>query len=57
MNIGYMYSLIAVIVLFLLAFVGVNLPGGEVFFGIVIPYLAIVIFILGFIAANKKHFP
>ena len=49
MNISYMYSLIAVIVLFLLAFIGVNLPGGEVFFGIIIPYTAIVIFILGFI--------
>ena len=49
MNISYMYSLIAVIVLFLLAFVGVKFPGGEVFFGIIIPYTAIVIFILGFI--------
>ncbi len=49
MIISYMYSLIAVIVLFLLAFIGVKLPGGEVFFGIIIPYLAIVIFILGFI--------
>jgi len=49
MNISYMYSLIAVIVLFLLAYVGVNLPGGEVFFGVIIPYAAIVIFILGFI--------
>ncbi len=49
MNISYMYSLIAVIVLFLLAYVGVNFPGGEVFFGIIIPYLALIIFILGFI--------
>jgi nitrate reductase gamma subunit len=49
MNIGYMYSLIAVIILFLLAFIGVNFPGGEVFFGIIIPYTAVVIFILGFI--------
>lgn len=44
-----MYSLIAVIILFLLAFVGVKFPGGEVFFGIIIPYLALIIFILGFI--------
>jgi nitrate reductase gamma subunit len=44
-----MYSLIAVIVLFLLAYVGVKFPGGEVFFGIIIPYLALIIFILGFI--------
>ncbi|MGD9105860.1 MAG: sulfate reduction electron transfer complex DsrMKJOP subunit DsrM [Desulfobacterales bacterium] len=49
MNISYMYSLIAVIVLFLLAYVGAMLPGGEVFFGIIIPYLALIIFILGFI--------
>ena len=49
MNISYMYSLIAVVVLFLLAYVGVKLPGGEVFFGIIIPYLAIIIFILGFV--------
>ncbi|MBW2570884.1 MAG: sulfate reduction electron transfer complex DsrMKJOP subunit DsrM [Deltaproteobacteria bacterium] len=49
MNISYMYSLIAVIVLFLLAYVGVKFPGGEVFFGIIIPYLALIIFILGFI--------
>ncbi|MDH3345457.1 MAG: sulfate reduction electron transfer complex DsrMKJOP subunit DsrM [Desulfobacteraceae bacterium] len=49
MNISYMYSLIAVIILFLLAFVGVKFPGGEVFFGIIIPYLALIIFILGFI--------
>jgi len=44
-----MYSLIAVIVLFLLAYVGVKFPGGEVFFGIIIPYVALIIFILGFI--------
>jgi len=49
MNISYMYSLITVIVLFLLAYVGAMLPGGEVFFGIIIPYLALIIFILGFI--------
>ncbi len=49
MNIGYMYSLIAVIVLFLLAYIGVHFPGGEVFFGVIIPYLAIIIFVLGFI--------
>ena len=49
MNISYMYSLITVIVLFLLAYVGAMLPGGEVFFGIITPYLALIIFILGFI--------
>ena len=49
MNISYMYSLIAVVVLFLLAYVGVKLPGGEVFFGVIIPYMAIIIFVLGFV--------
>jgi nitrate reductase gamma subunit len=49
MNIGYMYSLIAVVVLFLLAYIGVNFPGGEVFFGVIIPYMALTIFVLGFI--------
>ncbi|MEJ2658489.1 MAG: sulfate reduction electron transfer complex DsrMKJOP subunit DsrM [Desulfobacterales bacterium] len=49
MNIRYMYPLIAIIVLFLLAFIGVKFPGGEVFFGIIIPYLAIIVFVLGFI--------
>ena len=49
MNINYMYSLIAVIVLFLLAYIGVKLPGGEFLFGVLIPYLAITIFIVGFI--------
>jgi nitrate reductase gamma subunit len=44
-----MYSLIAVVVLFLLAYVGVKLPGGEVFFGVIIPYLAVIVFVLGFI--------
>jgi nitrate reductase gamma subunit len=44
-----MYSLLAVIVLFLLAFIGVKLPGGEFLFGILLPYLAITIFIVGFV--------
>ena len=49
MNISYMYSLIAVILLFLLAYVGVQVPGGEYFFGIFIPFLAVITFIVGFI--------
>ena len=48
MNISYLYSLIAVIVLFLFAYVGVAFPGGEYFFGIFIPYLAAITFIVGF---------
>ena len=49
MNVKYMYSLIAVIVLVLLAYVGVEAAGLQVFFGIIIPYLAIITFIAGFI--------
>ena len=48
MNISYMYSLIAVIVLFLLAYVGVMLPGGEYLFGLLIPFAAVITFIVGF---------
>lgn len=48
MNVNYMSSLIAVIVLFLLAYVG-QAVGLQVLFGVIIPYLAIVIFIAGFI--------
>ncbi len=48
MNNRYMYSFIAVIVLFLIAWAGVAL-GLEGLFGIVIPYLAIAIFIVGFV--------
>ena len=48
MNISYMYSLIAVIVLFLLAYVGVMLPGGEYLFGLLIPFAAVITFIAGF---------
>jgi len=47
MNINYMYSLIAVVVLFLFAYIGVEAAGLEVLFGIIIPYLAIIIFIAG----------
>ncbi|MBU4345593.1 MAG: sulfate reduction electron transfer complex DsrMKJOP subunit DsrM, partial [Proteobacteria bacterium] len=48
MNVKYMFSLIAVIVLILLAYVGVEAAGLQVLFGIIIPYLAILIFIVGF---------
>ena len=44
-----MYSLIAVVVLFLVAYVGVEVLGLQVLFGIVIPYLALLTFIVGFI--------
>jgi len=49
MNVNYMVSLIAVIVLFLLAYVGVEAAGLQFLFGIVIPYLAVIAFIGGVI--------
>lgn len=49
MNVKYMFSLLAVVLLFLLAYAGVEAAGLQVFFGIVIPYLAFAIFLLGFI--------
>ena len=49
MNRNYMFSLIAVLLLFLIAYVGVAAAGLEALFGIIIPYLAVVIFIAGFI--------
>ncbi len=47
MNSRYIYSLIAVIVLFLIAWAG-TAAGLQVVFGIVIPYLALLTFIVGF---------
>jgi nitrate reductase gamma subunit len=47
MNARYMFSLIAVIVLFLIAWAGAAL-GLQVVFGIIIPYLALITFIAGF---------
>jgi nitrate reductase gamma subunit len=49
MNVKYMYSLMAVIVLFLLAYVGGSVATGQLLFGVVIPYLAILTFIIGFV--------
>ena len=49
MNRHYMFSLIAVLLLFLVAYVGVAALGLEALFGIIIPYVAVVIFIVGFI--------
>jgi len=49
MNSKYLYSLGAVIVLFLLAYVGVEAAGLEVLFGVLIPYLAVAVFIAGFV--------
>jgi nitrate reductase gamma subunit len=49
MNAKYIVSLLAVVVLFLLAYVGVEAAGLQIVFGIIIPYLAFVTFITGFI--------
>jgi nitrate reductase gamma subunit len=50
MNRNYMFSLMAVFILFLIAYVGVAAVGLQVLFGIVIPYVAIIIFTLGFMS-------
>jgi len=47
MNARYMFSLIAVIVLFLIAWAGTAV-GLQVLFGIIIPYLALLVFLAGF---------
>jgi nitrate reductase gamma subunit len=49
MNANYLYSLIAVLVLAFIAWFGVETAGLQALFGIVIPYLAAVIFVVGFI--------
>ncbi len=49
MNVNYMYSLITVLVLCLLAYVGADLLGLQALFGIWIPCLAVLIFVIGFV--------
>ncbi|HHO48120.1 MAG TPA: menaquinol oxidoreductase [Desulfobacteraceae bacterium] len=44
----YTFPLAAVIALVLIAWIGSNIPGMQYLFGIVIPYLAIATFIIGF---------
>jgi nitrate reductase gamma subunit len=49
MNKNYMVSLIAVIVLFLIAYVGAQQgTGPQMVFGIIVPYLAVILFVVGF---------
>lgn len=49
MNKNYMVSLIAVIALFLIAYMGTQQGAGlQVVFGIIVPYLAMILFIVGF---------
>ncbi len=50
MNIKYMYSFLAVIVLFLISYLGAEAKGIQYIFGIIIPYLAILVFICGFVS-------
>jgi nitrate reductase gamma subunit len=45
MNVNYVVSLLAVIALVLIAFIGSALPGGQALFGIWIPYVAVLVFI------------
>jgi nitrate reductase gamma subunit len=48
MNSSYLFSLIAVVVLSLFAYVGVAAAGLDALFGVVFPYLAIITFVVGF---------
>jgi len=48
MNGKYLYSLLAVIVLSLVAYVGTELLRLQVFFGVIVPYLAMLVFLAGF---------
>jgi nitrate reductase gamma subunit len=48
MNLRYIIPLIAVIVLFLIAYLGAHVSGLQYVFGVVIPYLALITFVVGF---------
>lgn len=48
MNLKYIIPLIAVIILFLIAYLGAQFTGLQYVFGVVVPYLAIITFVLGF---------
>jgi len=48
MNLRYIIPLIAVIVLFLIAYLGAQVQGLQYMFGVVIPYLALITFVVGF---------
>ena len=47
MNGKYLYSLLAVLLLALIAWVGSDVLGLQVVFGVILPYLAVAIFLLG----------
>ncbi|MGD1968649.1 MAG: sulfate reduction electron transfer complex DsrMKJOP subunit DsrM [Desulfobacterales bacterium] len=48
MNSRYIVPLIAVIILFLIAYLGAQVSGLQYVFGVVVPYLAILTFVVGF---------
>lgn len=50
MNVKYMYSFLAVIALFFVAYIGAEALHLQVLFGVILPYLAIALFIYGFVA-------
>ena len=45
----YAFSFLAVIALILIAWLGVQIPGMQYFFGVAIPYLAVMVFLGGFV--------
>ncbi len=49
MNVGYLFSFAIVLILILLAWIGVDALGLKMLFGIVIPYLAVLLFMFGVI--------
>ena len=50
MNLKYIVPLLAVIILFLVAYLGAQFTGLHYVFGVIIPYLALITFIVGFAA-------
>ena len=48
MNVKYFYSFLAVGALALIAWVGCDILGLQVLFGVILPYLAVVVFFVGF---------
>jgi len=48
MNLKYIIPLLAVIILFLVAYLGAQVAGLQYLFGVVVPYMAIITFVLGF---------
>jgi nitrate reductase gamma subunit len=54
MNVNYIYSLIAVVLLFLFAYVGVEALGLDMVFGVIVPYAALITFVVGFAIRVKS---